>query len=465
MSDSKKVLIVDDDPTTVSLIRHILEKNNYEIDEARDGEEGLRKIEEFKPLLVLCDIVLPKVDGFSFCRQLRRTHPDTPIVSISARPEMEKAFLSLGVKVFLAKPIDTQQLLLVVSDLIGVSSLQTADLPQETVAEVIQSLPPESRIGSGKKILVVDDEAPVREMTKSWLERSGYQVILAESGQDGLAFLDRNSADMVIADVVMSEMDGFVFYKELRKNEATSRIPVLIVTGRRQMEDSLRALGVAHFMIKPFEPQQLLDKVGELTQMISPAEIKIPVEDLPKQSVPELQVISKPDKIPEEKSGREKISTATGKKVLIFGFDKKILDDMSSRLEKENCRVIVAGTQEDILSTAEALTPEIFILQLYVNDNPLDAVIEHLNKWIHKKIRENEAELKKKKNSSPVFKEPAIILYSVLEDINVGGSSAAEHAASMEDLLQRCSNHGITKHVGMYLPLSFISRIKEFLKA
>src|SRR3990167_8925131 len=106
MNERKRILIIDDDATTVTLLGHIFKKAGYGVDIARDGYEGIRKAGEFKPHIILCDIILPKLDGFSCCRELLKKYPQCPIIIISAKSGMEENFLAMGIKVLLGKPLD-----------------------------------------------------------------------------------------------------------------------------------------------------------------------------------------------------------------------------------------------------------------------------------------------------------------------------------------------------------------------
>ena len=117
------ILIVEDEPQTVKLIKFILEKDDYSTISAKDGEEGLRMVKKRKPDLIVLDLMLPKMDGYQLCETLK-TDPDTkqiPVLVLTALdtgPDFEKA-LEKKADWYITKPFDPQHLLKRVAYLIG----------------------------------------------------------------------------------------------------------------------------------------------------------------------------------------------------------------------------------------------------------------------------------------------------------------------------------------------------------
>jgi CheY-like chemotaxis protein len=111
----RKILLVDDSATTHMWIRMILNKSDYDMVSARDGQEGVERALAERPDLILMDVVMPRMDGFEACRQLR-AHPatrPTPIVMVTTRSEaknVENGFTS-GCSDYITKPIDSLELL------------------------------------------------------------------------------------------------------------------------------------------------------------------------------------------------------------------------------------------------------------------------------------------------------------------------------------------------------------------
>ncbi len=111
MADRQKILIVDDDYSIAELISLYLNKECYDTKIVGDGEEALKEISLYKPNLVLLDLMLPGIDGYQVCRQLRMEH-DTPVIMMSAKGEVfDKVLgLELGADDYIIKPFDSKEL-------------------------------------------------------------------------------------------------------------------------------------------------------------------------------------------------------------------------------------------------------------------------------------------------------------------------------------------------------------------
>ena len=109
-----RILIVDDEPDLVAVLRLGLQMEGFEVIEAADGEEGLRKAQQEKPDLVVLDLMLPRMDGYQVCRTLKfdARFKSLPIFILSARPgEKDKRLaLEMGADVFIGKPYDLKDL-------------------------------------------------------------------------------------------------------------------------------------------------------------------------------------------------------------------------------------------------------------------------------------------------------------------------------------------------------------------
>ena len=108
---SEKILVIDDEETTVQLISIVLERRGYEVIKAFRAEDGLRKAYRTHPDLVLLDIMMPNMDGWEVCRRLRELS-DVPIIFLTARSEIRDVVkgLEMGADDYIVKPYDNDEL-------------------------------------------------------------------------------------------------------------------------------------------------------------------------------------------------------------------------------------------------------------------------------------------------------------------------------------------------------------------
>ncbi len=119
------------------------------------------------------------------------------------------------------------------------------------------------------RILLVDDEADVLYSVQEFLQHAGYQVIPAQSGEQGLEALIQASPDMIISDVMMADMDGFEFQQ--RANALTGNsVPFVFLTGKDDLQSRLDGLlrGADDYIVKPFEPKELAARVQSILHRV-----------------------------------------------------------------------------------------------------------------------------------------------------------------------------------------------------
>jgi two-component system chemotaxis response regulator CheY len=121
-------------------------------------------------------------------------------------------------------------------------------------------------LNMSKTILIVDDSASVRQVIKIALTNAGYELIEAVDGQDGLSKLTGQKVHLIISDVNMPNMDGISFVKEVKKLAAYKYTPFIILTSESQeaKKQEGRAAGAKAWVVKPFQPAQMLAAVSKL---------------------------------------------------------------------------------------------------------------------------------------------------------------------------------------------------------
>lgn len=131
----------------------------------------------------------------------------------------------------------------------------------------IKSIDSRSVAPGPKRILVIDDEEDIREVTKVCLEiMGGWEVSTADSGRQGLALAAAEQPDAIILDVMMPDLDGVATLFRLQANPTTEHIPVIFLTAHIQASNrrGFSDLGVAAVMPKPFDPGTLASQVAKI---------------------------------------------------------------------------------------------------------------------------------------------------------------------------------------------------------
>ena len=117
-----------------------------------------------------------------------------------------------------------------------------------------------------KTVLVVDDSPTERHVLVELLTKNGYQVITAESGEEGIEKAKSELPDLVLMDVVMPVLNGYQATRTLTRDEATKHIPIIVCTSKGQETDKIWGLrqGALDYLVKPVNGEELLSKIAAL---------------------------------------------------------------------------------------------------------------------------------------------------------------------------------------------------------
>jgi len=230
-----RVLLVDDSELIHKHTVPLLTAAGYDVTEGWDGEQGLAMIRESKPDLLLTDVEMPKMDGYTLCRTVKTDEQlaDIPVVicsSLGEAADLERGF-DAGADDYLVKPVVAEEL---------VSRLH--------------ALLATRMVSARERVLVVDDSAAIRHLVADCLRRQGFKVETAVDGQDGLEKAVAAPPDLVLTDYDMPRMTGFQFVHALRRDSSTRDIPIVMLTARESKRDQaqMRAAGLTSYLVKPF---------------------------------------------------------------------------------------------------------------------------------------------------------------------------------------------------------------------
>ena len=107
-----KILVVDDSPTQLSLMRAPFEQNGYQVITATDGDEAVAMVESENPQLVVLDVIMPKLNGFQACRKIKTLKQDLPVIILTSKNQKSDEFWGKkqGADVYMTKPFDSEEL-------------------------------------------------------------------------------------------------------------------------------------------------------------------------------------------------------------------------------------------------------------------------------------------------------------------------------------------------------------------
>jgi DNA-binding response OmpR family regulator len=270
MSDKKeKILIIEDEESLKDLLVAKLRKENYDVDFASDGEAGLKKIKEFKPDLILLDIIMPKMDGYEVLEKMNEEKIKIPVVIISnsGQPvEIEKT-RKLGAVDHLIKtefsPLDVLKKVRL--------CLDGECLQKNFDKSVLVPKENEEAKKLGIKVLLVEDDAFLREICSKKLTKEGFTVYEAIDGEQALEGAMEIIPDIMLLDIILPAIDGFQILSQIKssKNEKIKAIPVIMLSNLGQEDDIRKAMdmGANDYLVKAhFTTEEIVGKIKKILQ-------------------------------------------------------------------------------------------------------------------------------------------------------------------------------------------------------
>lgn len=235
------VLVIDDDPVSFNLIQGFLGQQGLNVVSARSGEEGLRLAKELKPSIMTLDVLMPELDGWAVLAQLKADHElsTIPVIMMALGDDKPQGF-SLGATDFLTKPIERDEFLRLLNH------YRAGRTPYA--------------------VLVVEDDAGVRDLMRRLLEKEALELTFAENGRVALEQVAKRIPQLIVLDLMMPEMDGFAVIEALRQNEHWRSIPIVVMTAKDlTKEDRLRLNGYVEQVLNAgtYAHETLLRDLGD----------------------------------------------------------------------------------------------------------------------------------------------------------------------------------------------------------
>ncbi len=267
---SARILVIEDNETNLDLMVYLLKAFGYTPIMARDGQEGLAAVRRERPDLIVCDLVMPRIDGYEVARRLKasaefRSIPLIAVTALATVGEREKALVA-GYDGYLPKPIEAEEFVPQIERYLKPAKLAGGEPHRSEAGGHEQFQPHPAR---NITVLVVDDSAANLQLMRSMLEPLGYDVLTCRGGTEAIAVLRGTKVDVVLCDLHMPQQTGFGFARSLRADRRLAGIPLVLLSNTasraRPAADILQEAGLK-LISRPLEPQALAEVIEDCLQ-------------------------------------------------------------------------------------------------------------------------------------------------------------------------------------------------------
>jgi two-component system cell cycle response regulator len=260
-----RILVIEDNPTNLELMVYLLKAFGHEPLIAMDGETGLATVQHESPDLIICDVHLPKMDGYEIAQRLKN-HPalrEIPLVAVTALAMMgdRDKVLKAGFDGYIAKPIAPESFVSQVEAFLPPK--QRTGIHPVSVESTVRTDPVPSKRAT---LLVVDNRYENIEVLRAMLEPTGIEIIVAAGVTEALASADQSRPDLILSDVYLAGETGHDLIKAVKADPALRNIPFLFISSTDWAErEAAYALaeGAAGYITRPIEPARLLAQLDQ----------------------------------------------------------------------------------------------------------------------------------------------------------------------------------------------------------
>ena len=263
-----RILVVDDLAPNVRVLEAKLSAEYFDVISANSGPEGIKKAESEVPDLIILDVMMPGMDGFETCRQLRQ-NPKTrhiPVVMLTALTEVQDRVrgLEAGADDFLSKPVNDVALFARVRSLIRLKMLMDELRTRRLTHGLDETLeaPDAGDTGAGRILLVEAHEHSAKRL-KSYLEGVGHVIEVADNSEEAITKARREDFDLAITAIDLGGEDGLRLCGQFRSHEPTRQLPLLLTLEDDDLPRLAKGLdlGVTDYVVKPIDRNELAARV------------------------------------------------------------------------------------------------------------------------------------------------------------------------------------------------------------
>lgn len=263
-----RVLVVDDKLPNIKLLEAKLLQEYFEVITAMSGREALKLIDTKKPDIILLDIMMPSMNGFEVCKKIRE-NPKTyhiPIIMVTAlsSPEDRVKGLEAGADDFITKPINDLALFARVKSLIRLKMLIDEFQARETTSEELGTAGDNSCLTQvsyrNARILLLNDKDFDANRLQDILKTDDNIIVNKEKIHDFETDLIRGDFDLIAIDLSLRSIDGLRIVSQLRSNNETRNLPILLIGDEYEFDRILKGLeiGAIDYVIRPIDGSEFL---------------------------------------------------------------------------------------------------------------------------------------------------------------------------------------------------------------
>jgi len=241
MSEELTILVVDDNEDLLETFAMILKRRGFFVETAENGASAVEKFKKHDFDVALMDIVMPEMNGVEAFRKIKELDPDSSIILMTAYSDeaLIQTARDNGARHIVHKPIKIEQLIKLITD-----------------------------VASDQPILVIDDDADICDSLTKVLERQGYEVLTANSGEEAIAIAQQRACQMAFIDVRLPNIDGLETL--LRLKEMNPDILPIMMTGfRNEVKEALdkaQEASAITCLYKPFDPAEASSLVKKMAK-------------------------------------------------------------------------------------------------------------------------------------------------------------------------------------------------------
>jgi two-component system cell cycle response regulator len=263
-----RILVVDDIAANVKLLEAKLSAEYYDVITADNGRTAIEVAETNAPDIILLDVMMPGMDGFETCKELK-ANPRTahiPVVMVTALSDVADRVRGLesGADDFLSKPVNDVALFARVRSLVRLKMMMDELRVRQETSGRLGAIASEFEVSDQPaKVLVVEKSRFTTQRLSEYLAEAGHEVVCADSGETAMQLSREQAYDLVIVGIDLGGEDGLRLCSQFRSQEETRHLPLLLLLEDMDLPRLAKGLdlGVTDYLIKPLDRGELLARV------------------------------------------------------------------------------------------------------------------------------------------------------------------------------------------------------------